>query len=105
MKRADWLRSETPQLIADVWLYASVEGGRRTAAAPGWGCPCFIRKVATDFCYDGWPLLGEEWISPGEKRRLGWVFLLAGADVVMKQAGKFYLWEAGFIGEATVIDA
>jgi len=45
-------------------------------------------------------------MSPGEIRRLGFVFLSGDeAASQLRQAGHFYLWEGGFIGEATVIEA
>jgi hypothetical protein len=54
--------------------------------------------------YDGFPLLGETPMKPGEKRRVGFVFLSGDeAAKVMRAARKFYLWEGKFIGEATVI--
>lgn len=53
--------------------------------------------------YDGWPLLGDTPIEPGEQRRLGFVFL-SGEEAagIMRDAGTFYLWEGRFIGEARV---
>ncbi len=54
--------------------------------------------------YDGWPLLGETAIQPGESRRLGFVFLSGEETAKMfRDAGKFFLWEGGFIGEAVVV--
>lgn len=32
------------QLVADVLLYATEDGGKRISALPGWGCPCSIAK-------------------------------------------------------------
>lgn len=101
--RAEFLKEHIPQLTANVTLYSTENGGRRTAAEPGWGCPCAIEKIETDLFYDGWPLLGDDPIAPGETRRLGWVFPFAGADI-LRDAGKFYLWEGRFIGEAVVVD-
>jgi hypothetical protein len=51
-------------------------------------------------------LLGDTPIEPGEKRRLGFVFLSGeeAADIV-RNAGTFYLWEGRFIGEARVISS
>jgi hypothetical protein len=55
-------------------------------------------------CYDGWPLLGDTPIEPGEQRRVGFVFLSGEeAAAIMRKAGTFYLWEGRFIGEAKVI--
>jgi hypothetical protein len=54
--------------------------------------------------YDGWPLLGNNPIEPGEQRRVEFVFLSGDeAAAIMRKAGTFYLWEGRFIGEATVI--
>jgi hypothetical protein len=55
--------------------------------------------------WDAWPQLGDEWLHPGETRRLGFVFLSPEGVETMRHAGKFYLWEGGFIGEANVVSA
>jgi len=53
---------------------------------------------------DGWPVLGDTAIQPGESRRLGFVFL-SGEETakLLRDAGKFFLWEGGFIGEAVAV--
>jgi hypothetical protein len=102
-KRAEALRYMSPQLIADVYLYPSAEDGREMALPPGWGCPCSCSKSKDVVFYDGWPLLDTS-LAPGERRRLGFVFLQGeDAAAVLRRAGKFYLWEGHFIGEATVV--
>jgi hypothetical protein len=103
--RAEQLRNMTLQLIADVTLYATAEGGRRLPAFPGWGCPCCLsKKTPIVAAYDTWPLLGDTAIQPGESRRLGFVFLSGEtAAKLFRDAGKFFLWEGGFIGEAIVV--
>jgi hypothetical protein len=54
--------------------------------------------------YDAWPLLGDTAIRPGEGRRLGFVFLSGEKTAkLFWDAGKFFLWEGGFIGEAIVV--
>jgi hypothetical protein len=92
------------QLIADVTLYSAEEGGRKSATLPGWGCPCCVSQQEPITGYDGWPLLGDTSIEPGEQRRLGFVFL-SGEEAagIIRNAGTFYLWEGRFIGEARVI--
>lgn len=100
--RAEALRAMSPRLIADVTLYPTDEGGRKLAAQPGWGCPCCCSKTPTS-CYDGWPLL-EEPLSPGDHRRLGFVFLSGEeAATAFRKAGTFYLWEGRIVGEAVVV--
>jgi len=55
--------------------------------------------------YDGWPLLGDMAFEPGESRRLGFVFL-SGEETgkLFIGAGKHFLWEGRFTGEATVVN-
>jgi hypothetical protein len=45
-------------------------------------------------------------MNPGETRRVGFIFPFADdAWSILKRAGKFYLWEGSFIGEALVVEA
>ena len=86
------------------WLYPTDQGGRETVAFSGYGCPCFRSK---DVAVGGWDArlqLGDMPFAPGTKRRIGFVFLSGkeAADA-MRKAGRFYLWEGGFVGEATVV--
>jgi hypothetical protein len=106
MSRAEQLRGMPPQLVADVTLYPTEKGGRKSAAQPGWGCPCCLSRQEPITGYDGWPLLGDRPIEPGEWRRLGFVFL-SGEEAagILRRAGTFYLWEGHFIGEAVVVVA
>ena len=55
--------------------------------------------------WDAWPVLGDTPLLPGEKRRLGFVFLSDEAPEKMKAAGQFFLWEGKVIGEAVVVDS
>jgi hypothetical protein len=100
--REQRLRGMSAQLVADVILYPTAEGGRQTAVLPGWGCPCTIEKEVR-VGWDAWPLLGDAPLAPGESRRLGFVFLSPEGLATMQKAGRFYLWEGRFIGEATVV--
>jgi len=106
--RAEALRQMSPQLLADVYLYPSAEGGKKLAVQPGWGCPCSCSKSPDALFYDGWPLLDAPF-APGERRRLGFVFLhgkyISSEDIaaILRRAGAFYLWEGHFIGEATLV--
>jgi hypothetical protein len=94
----------SPQVIADVTMYPAAEGGRITTAYPGWGCPCCVSREQPIIGYDGWPLLGESTLEPGDRRRLGFVFLSGEeAAEIMRAAGTFYLWEGRFIGEAVIV--
>jgi hypothetical protein len=103
--RAKHLRSLTPQLIADVVLYPAEAGGKKISAAPGWGCPCCPSKsTPVPIAYDCWLLLGDTPLAPGEKRRVGFVFLHPAESVeALRKAGTFYLWEGRFVGEAVVV--
>lgn len=104
MPGPDQLRGASAQLTADLILYPSSEGGRTLTALPGWGCPCAISKSQPIVAYDEWPLLGDTTLEPGARRRLGFVFLSGEeAAQIMIKAGKFYLWEGRFIGEAVVV--
>lgn len=71
----------------------------------GWGCPCTIKKETVPDCWDDWPLLGDHEMKLGEIRTsVGFVFVSGqkAADE-LRAAGKFYLWEGGYIGEAVVL--
>ena len=61
--------------------------------------------MSTEEGWDGYPLLGDVEMQPGEtKRSVGFVFLSGDeAAEKLRAAGKFYLWEGRFIGEATVM--
>src|ERR1035441_502443 len=72
--RAEALRQMSPHLVADVYLYPTAEGGKNLTVQPGWGCPCSCSKSSDAGFYEGWPLL-EAPFAPGERRRLGFVFI------------------------------
>jgi hypothetical protein len=104
MPNAEILSKLEPQLIADAWLYPSDGGGRQHPISPGWGCPCFPQDGTSSSGWDAWPLLGSEPMQPGERRRLGFVFVSGDEAVkVISSAGRFLLWEFRYIGEAEVI--
>lgn len=104
MTRAEILKSMVPHVIADVTMYPTAEGGRVSAAHPGWGCPCCVSRDPPIVGYDGWPLLGETTLGPGDQRRLGFWFASGEeAAEIMRAAGRFYLWEGKFIGEAVIV--
>ena len=103
MPSKETLRSMSRQLIADVWLYPTSEGGRRVSVGPGWGCPCCCTKSVPISGWDGWPLLDGP-LAPGDRKRLGFVFLSGEeAAEVLRKTGTFYLWEDRCIGEASVV--
>jgi hypothetical protein len=102
MTQEPW-HSRTPDLIADVKLYPAVEDGRRSAALLGYGCPCFTAK---DTAVGGWDArlqLGDQPFEPGSQRRVGFVFLVPEGAEAMRRAGRFFLWEGRFVGEASVV--
>jgi hypothetical protein len=105
MSRADFLRTQAPHLFAEVRMFDTADGGRKGPAYPGWGCPCMLSKADPLIGYDALPFLDDGNLLPGETRRLGFYFLSHEEAVpLMRKAGQFYLWEGGFIGEATVVD-
>ena len=102
--RADQLKSCKPDLFADVYLYPPELGGRDDPILPGFGCPIVISNQPPWVGWDGWALLGDDALFPGHRRRLGFLFLTSAGRDAIKQAGRFYLWELGIIGEGSVID-
>lgn len=107
MARADQLRRMRPDLIADLWLYPTEQGGKQNPISLGWGSPCTVQHEEGDgwVGYDGWPLLDDTPMAPGERRRVGYVFL-SGQKAVEHLAAndKFYVWEGRIIGEAIIVD-
>jgi hypothetical protein len=91
-----------PDLVVDLYLYPTEAGGRKGAITLGWGCPC-SKDDRLEEGWDGYPLLQSE-MTPGERRRLGFVFL-SGAEAVLalRSCERFYLWEGRFIGEAEIV--
>ena len=78
------------------------EGGSHLSGL-GWGCPSSSTNKAPVDGWDGYVLLKSE-MMPGERRTLGFVFLSgAEATSALTANDKFYLWEAGVIGEANII--
>jgi hypothetical protein len=53
--------------------------------------------------WDGWPLLEEQGIEPGDQRRLEFVFISPEAPDILRAACRFYLWEGRIVGEGTVV--
>lgn len=54
--------------------------------------------------YDALPLIGDEPLLPGETRQLGFVFLSHDEAVpIIRAAGRFFLWEGRFVGEAIIL--
>ncbi|WP_143007074.1 hypothetical protein [Ancylobacter rudongensis] len=96
------LAAGRPDVIADLYLYPPRSGGRCLKIGFGWGCPCSLSKISVE-AWSGYPLLACE-MMPGERRRVGFVFLTSQAAVTaLSTGGRFYLWETGVIGEATIV--
>lgn len=103
MSRAEFIKTATPQLIAEVRMYELAAGGRTSPAYPGWACSCMASQEEPLIGYDALPLIGSEPLLPGETRQLGFVFLSHEEAVpVMRAAGRFFLWDGRFVGEAVV---
>jgi hypothetical protein len=104
-QRAEALKRLQPNLIVDLHLYATADGGRNQPIPPGWGCPCFADRQQTADGWDGSPILGDEWMHPGETRRVGYFFLSGDeAAAALSQKPAFYLRENRIIGEARIVD-
>jgi len=98
------MKDASPDLVADVTLYSTDNGGRKGPTASEWfGCPVMISKDKLS----GWDcriLLNGTPLRPGDTRRVGMVFLSPDQAIpLLRAAGKFYLWEGHFIGEGTVV--
>jgi hypothetical protein len=108
MTRAEFLETAKPDLVVNLKLYATEFGGKKVPIGLGWGSPCTVQSEqgAGWVGYDGWLLLLEGPMSPGESRRVGYVFT-SGQEVVeyLRSADKFYVWEGRIIGEAKIVDA
>lgn len=94
----------TPDLVADVRLYPTVQGGPSKPLRGDVRCPVSTSKDAALRRREVQMQLGEEPFTPGTERRVGFRFLTAEGLREMKEAGHFYLWGGRFIGEATVVN-
>ena len=103
MNELHW-QTRAPDLVADVVLYDPAIGGRKTAVVSGYGCPCFTTKDTNSGGWDARLQLNDDPFEPGSHRRVGFVFLSGQvAANALRKAGRFYLWEGSFIGEANVV--
>jgi len=103
MSKANFLKNANPHIWAEYTLYPTSKGGKTKYISCGWSCPCFVKKDSMCGGFDAYPLLGNTIMSPSETRYLGlWFMNREEAEPTFKKAGKFYLWEGGFIGEAIV---
>lgn len=93
-----------PQLLADVTLYPTAEGGRTGPTFPEWfGCSCKVLREVTQV-WDCRILLNGTPMVPGETRRVGMIFLSPEyALAILGLAGTFFLWEGRIIGEARIV--
>jgi len=92
----------SPDLTADLCLYPTELGGRKSQIRLGFGCPCMKDKNIREG-WDGYPLLQGE-MKPGQRLRLGFVFLSGReAALALSSFQRFYLWEGRFIGEAEIV--
>ena len=104
MSRIDIQRNAEPELTADVTLFRTEDGGRQGPVTSGFGCPVMVSKNEPLEGWDALLLLRDNPLQPGETRRLGFVFL-SGQEAVatLRPAGRFFLWEGKFIGEAVIV--
>lgn len=104
MSRIDIQRDAEPELTANVTLFGTEDGGRQGPINPGYGCPVMVSKSEPLKGWDALLLLRDNPMQPGETRRVGFVFL-SGQEAVatLRAAGRFFLWEGKFIGEAVIV--
>lgn len=103
MAHEPWV-TKTPDLVADVYLYSADEGGREEPVRQGYYPPCFPEQNLASGGWDARMQLGDIVFAPGTTRRIGFVFLVTDSVQHAKNAGKFYLWDGRFIGEATIVN-
>ncbi|GGF87876.1 hypothetical protein GCM10007301_54770 [Azorhizobium oxalatiphilum] len=92
-----------PDLIADITIYATRDGGKAIPIISDYRCLCM---KSTEPPWEGWSarmLFGGEPIHPGQRRRSGFQFLCPDAVGVLREAGRFFVWwEGSNVGGATV---
>lgn len=100
MKIPDFIKTATSDIVAAVRLYSPEEGGRSEPILPGFRCLCMASQFRPLVGYEVYPLLMRP-LAPGETRRIG-LSLLSPDDAIpaFTAAGRFYLWDGRFIGEA-----
>ena len=98
------MKDITPQLVAEVTLYATERGGRQGPTPPdGLGCLCQLAGGESRE-WDCRLLLHGSPMAPGETRRVEITFLSADEAVpAILEVGRFLLWEGRIIGEAKVV--
>jgi hypothetical protein len=93
------------EFTVSLYLYETDTGGRKLPISPGdpiFRCPAFTQK---DKSLGGWTCffdIGETPMAPGETRVVGASPLTSEGLELMREAGKFYLWDGKFFGEATI---
>jgi hypothetical protein len=101
--RAADLKNFAAHISTNLRLYSAAEGGRTSPILPGFGCPAMLSKGLPLIGFDCWPMLGDEPLHPGETRQVGFFFLIPDSAEKVRGAGRFFLWEGKFIGEAEVV--
>lgn len=86
-----------PELIAELYLYPTAQGGKSHPIKQGFRCPAYAEKDTKMF-----PHIGDLPIAPGERRRVGFSFIHPGAAPELRAATTFYLWDGRFFAEAVV---
>ena len=95
--------TRSPDLVADVRLYSPEEGGKKEPVRLGYFPPCFPAKDTAVGGWDARMQLGDQAFEPGTTRRVGFVFISEESAEAAKKAGRFFLWDGRFVGEAKVV--
>jgi hypothetical protein len=103
------MTERSPDVIADVFLYLTKEGGRenplRGDLTKWYGCPCKMQKDDYN-AYDCRIFIDGLIIQPGETHRLGMTFLSPEQALpLFHKSARFYLWEGRIIGEARIVES
>jgi hypothetical protein len=99
------LKDIEPHFFADITLYSSENGGRKSPITADWfGCPAKLHEQ--DHSGFSFRILTRgERFAPGETKRFGVVFLVPEAAALLTVLPKFYLWEGHIIGEAIPVSS
>lgn len=93
------------ELVVDLYLYPTEESGRRATIQNFYRPNGFLRKDTNSLSHGLIFHVGQIPIAPGERRRLVCGFTYKESFDAFMSAKKFYIWDAKFIGETTLVES